>query len=230
MLKLIIGDDHTNISNFLKSVKSSYSPNAIREFSGNEFRPADIIDATQSTDMFSSQSLVIAIPAKADQVDFSEDFLSSLKNNKEVELVIIATKLNKLTKIYKSLDKYSDIKKQFSLKKDYSNFDMADALFVYGNKKAAITKLNLMDNIDTEFVLIISALYSGLRNRISVEQKNQTASKLPPFIKNKYTRSPNTHGMDYPRIYRELLNLDISLKSLPGDKKSRIIDFMLYSI
>lgn len=229
MLKLITGDDQTSISNFLKSIKSGYSANSLHEFSGSDFSVSDIIDSTQTTSMFSEKTLVIVIPNKAEQADFSEEFLRNLKTNKDVEVVINAAKLNKLTNVYKLIAKYADQKNDFSLKKDYSNFDVADLLFVYGNKKMAITKVNQMTDLDTEFMLLLSAIYSGLRNKASIDLKNETAAKLPSFIKNKYLKSASVK-IDYPTQYKNLLELDVSLKSMPGDRKSRIIDYMLYSV
>lgn len=231
MLYLIIGDNKSEISNFISKLKKDITSkgHSTHQFSKEiKFIPVEIIDLLSSTGMFSSGNSVFIYASKAEQVDFNENFLAEIKSDKENDLYIVDDGINKLTSIYKLIKKHSQLK-EFTLPRDYATFNIADAIFIEGDKTKAINLIHKFENIENEAPLITGVLYMGLRNYVSVKLNNKTAEKLHPFIKKK-NASSKYNPADLKKVYADLLELDVRLKTNSASKRDAIDDFMLYSI
>ncbi len=231
MLYLIIGDNKPEISKFTSRLKKEATEkgHAIHQFTKEaKFTPIEVKDLINSSGMFSSGNTVFIYANKAENIDFTEDFLKEIKADKENNLIIVDDGINKLTAIYKSLKKAAQLK-EFSLPRDYSNFNISDAIFVEGNKQKAITLIHQVENIEAEAPLVTATLYMGLRNFVSVKKSNKTSNSIHSFIKQK-NASSKYNPKDIKKVYMDLLELDMKTKSSSANKRDLIDDFVLHSI
>ncbi len=231
MLYLITGDNKPEISNFLSRLKETAAAksHSIHQFTKeNKYTPVEIQDLINSSGMFSSGNSVFIYASKAENIDFNAKFLNQIRADSENDLFIVDDGVNKLTNIYKNLKKHA-VLKEFSKARDYTNFNISDAVFVEANKVKAITLIHKLTNIENEAPLIVGVLYMGLRNFVSVKHNNKTGNQLHPYVKQK-NASSRYNPADIKKVYLKLLELDVKLKTNSGSKRDLIDDFMLYSI
>jgi hypothetical protein len=231
MLYLIIGDNKPEISQFTSKLKKEATAKgySIHQFTKeSKYTPVEIVDLINSSGMFSSGNSVFIYPNKAENIEFSQDFYDQIKLDKENDLYIVDEGVNKLTAVYKALKKNAQLK-EFKLARDYSNFNLADAIFIENNKSKAITLLRSLENVETEAPMVTASFYMSLRNFVSVKVNNKTANTIHPFIKQK-SASSRYNPKDIKKVYMDLLELDIKTKTNSTSKRDSIEDFMLYSI
>lgn len=231
MLYLILGDNKPEISKFTSKIKKDAEAkgHSIHQFTKeNKYTPVEIKDLINSSGMFSSGNSVFIYANKAENIDFDDDFLAQIKTDKENDLFVLDEGINKLTAIYKNLKKNAALK-EFTLPRDYSNFNISDAIFVESNKSKAITLIHELENIETEAPLIVAVLYMGLRNFVSIKHNNSTSNKLHAFVKQK-SASSKYNPADIKKVYMDLLELDVKLKTNSTRKRDSIDDFMLYCV
>lgn len=229
MLYLITGDNKPEISTFISNLKKDNSGVSIHEF-GKENKPTviDVVDLVNSSGMFSNKKIILLAASKMEDIEFDTAFLTDIANDKETDLYILDEGISKLSKVYQAVKKAA-VLKEFSTPRDYSNFNLSDAIFIESDKGKFLKLLQEYEDIETEAPLITSIIYMGLRNLVSVKTNNNTASKLHPFVKKKTTAS-KLKIKDIKKTYMDLLELDIKTKSNSGRKRDLIEDFMLYSI
>ena len=122
MLILVSGADSSGISNFIKSKKSNYNDSNTFTFEAGSFKLMDIKDLVFANSLLPSDGkLLILRPKKVSEVDFKDNFLEAIKDNKHVEVVIDVSKLNKTTNVYKKLVKVVK-PTAFNPPKDFSGF------------------------------------------------------------------------------------------------------------
>jgi DNA polymerase III delta subunit len=231
MLYLIIGDNKSEISNFVSKLKkeATSKSHSIHQFTKeNKYTPIEIKDLINSTGMFSAGNSVFIYANKAENIDFDADFLNQIKTDSENDLFVVDDGVNKLTNVYKTIKKHATLK-EFSKPRDYTNFNLSDAVFVEANKAKAITLIHKLTNLENEAPLVVGVLYMGLRNFASVKHNNKTGNQLHPYVKQK-NASSRYNPADIKKVYLDLLELDVKLKTNSGSKRDLIDDFMLYSV
>lgn len=228
MLYLIIGDDKSAISQLISKAKeaSISKGSSIHQFTSDiKYTPIEVKDMLNSSGMFSTGNAIFLHASKVENIDFDEDFLIEIKADKSNDLFIIDAGINKLTSAYKLIKKHATLR-DLSKPRDFSNFNLSDALFIDADKSKAIKLVHANKDIETEGPLIVGVLYMGLRNFVSVKANNNTGNKLHPFVKKK-TATSKYKPADLKKTYMELLELDVKLKTNSNSKRDQIDDFML---
>ncbi len=245
MLYLIIGDNKPEISKFTSKLKNDAATKgrSIQQFSPDKrvqakedtpqggtgkYTSVEVKDILNSSGMFSTGNSVFIYANKAENLDFDQDFLNLIKVDNNNDLIILDEGINKLTAIYKNIKKNAQVK-EFTLPRDYRNFNISDAVFIEANKQRAITLIHEIDNLENEAPLVVAILYMGLRNFVSVKYNNKTANQLHSFVKQK-SSSSKYNPKDIKKVYMDLLELDVKIKTNSASKRDSIDDFMLYSI
>ena len=225
MIFLVTGSNELLIKNFIRGRKLKYKPSAISEF--EKSKPTDLIDSFQSINMFSDARLIIGYFSKASEIDFPEDAIVSLSKSNDIEFIaVIKPAVSKISNSYKLLKKYSTLQ-SFDNARDFSVYNIADALFINKDKRRALNLLSSMKNVDQEFYQLTFALYGGLRNVLSKNENNNTWNKLHPFVKKKLANAV-VDTDKIKNLYKELFELDVKLKS-SNNRLESIQDFMLNS-
>jgi len=221
------GSDAVGILNFIKSRKNIYAGQEIIEAEAKKYTPIQIVDISKSVGMFFSKKLIILRPELVSDVDFSDEFLSSIAKNNDVEIVIDTTKLIKTTKIYKLLIKLGK-KVSFDEKKNYDVYNISDAFLIQNNKSRAIDLLLDFCKTDDDFYIVISNLHFGLKNLVASVEKNKTWESMHPFVRRKITNAK----VDIEKlkvVYKKIFLLDATSKSSSEKRLNLLIDFMLES-
>lgn len=226
MLGLVTGTDKSAVRNYIKSVRVKFAPQSIEEFSVG-YNKNDFIDSINTENIFFKERLVVLSPAKAEEVEFDDKFLEELSQNKSINLLVDGSQLVKTSGAYKKLKKFAKYT-NFDQARDYTQFNLSDAMFIYQNRKQVVEILNTID-VDADFYSIISTFQGALRNIISRDEKNETWEKLHPFVKKKIAQS-KLAADDAKRLYLKLFLLDTDLKSKAVSKRSLVEDFVLYSL
>lgn len=219
MLTLLSGNDESAKSAFVLSMKKKYANGSMIEL-GKEATKADILDAILSEGLFCSQKLVVVKPKSWEVIDIPET---------EVEVIVDISALKKNTLIHKKIAGFAT-KKVFDLPPDYSNFKIADALFIYNNKKGALQMLAEKKDLDTEFYFVLSTLQASLRNFLCAKYRNKTFEKLHPFVKKKALQMKSLDQEKAKELYKKLFDLDTELKFSKSSRMAVFQDFVLYSL
>lgn len=227
MLTIISGADAVAILNFIKSKKNTYAGQEIIEAESKKYTPIQIVDISNSQGMFSVKKLIILRPESVSDVDFSDEFLSSIAENKDVEIVIDTTKLIKTTKIYKLLIKVGN-KVSFEQKKNYDVYNISDAFLIENNKSRAIDLLLNFCKSDDDFYMVLSNIHFGLKNLVAVAEKNKAWESMHPFVKKKMS-NVKVDLESLKVVYKNIFLLDATSKSSSEKRINLLIDFMLES-
>ena len=226
MVTLVGGDDFSTILNFIKSRKKLYKVACIYEIV-TPFSKESLADIFYSISIFGNKKLVILNPKNASELDFSELLYKEISANKDFEILVNLSKINKRTNIYKFLKGLGNYH-EFSLKKDYTNFDISDAFFISRDKGQVIRLLEKYKGSEDELIRLISIFYLGLRGFLSLKYKNETAKTLHPFVKRKTFGFKITED-EAKALYKRLFELDTNLKSMNVSKIGLMQDFVLNS-
>ena len=226
MLNVVIGTDKSTILNFLKSHRKKYKNENVLEVAGKE--STYIRDSFYSMGLFGTKRLVVVRPKSISEIDFDESFLTEVKASSTFGLFIEASKINKNTKVYKLLKKQAVVN-DFSEAKDYTYFNLLDALFIEKNKKKAINLLGQVRDLKTNSVILVAIFQNALRNFISMKENNETWKTVHPFVKIK-TKRFTINKKQAIGLYAKLIEIDLKSKSTNANVKALWEDFMLYSI
>ena len=229
MITLLIGDDSRGILNYIKSRRSQYEANSVLDFNKGDIDSIGVMDLVSSSGIFSTKKLIILHPAKVDEIDFKPQDYEIIKNFIDVELVVDATKIIKTSKAYQTLKKQSNVK-EFVLPRDYTGFNIIDALFIENNKSKALKLITNMQNIEEDFFVIVSGIHNALRNYMTLKNPDgATFKSIHPFVKKK-TSQIKIDDKKIPQLYKDLVKLDKDLKSSKTKRLNLIQDFVIYSL
>ena len=227
MLTIISGSDAVAILNFVKSKKNTYVGQEIIEAESKKYTPIQISDISKSQGMFSAKKLIILRPESVSDVDFSDEFLSLIAENSDVEIVIDSAKLIKTTKAYKSLIKFGK-KVSFDEKKNYDVYNISDAFLIENNKSRAIDLLLNFCKSDDDFYMVLSNIHFGLKNLVATVEKNKAWESMHPFVKKKMA-NVKVDLEKLKLVYKNIFLLDATSKSSSEKRLNLLLDFMLES-
>jgi len=224
MITSLSGDDKVKISAFIADYKKKFSKGEIYNIDKNSETGLAVL--TESQGLFSSKKLIAVLNPKAHEEFENEAWLETVHKDPDTELLVDLSSFNANLKIFKNIKKYS---KHFSfvLPRDYSFFNLCDALFLNRNKLEAIKIIESIDDIDEKFLLLLATFQSSLRNFISLKYSNKASKTIHPFMAKKIS-SYKLSEKEVEALYSKLLELDFKSKTQKVDKKALLIDFVLY--
>lgn len=225
MLISIIGDDEQNKSNFIKSRKKDISLNDFYDL-GQDYLKKDLIDLVRSVNLFSNYKIIYISPKLAEQIDFDANEINLIAKDEKNEIIADLSAINKNTKAYKLFVKNSK-NYDFSKPKDYTHFNIVDAVTIYNDKSKAIKLINQVNN-ESDLYTLVSGFHNAVINWISMKNNNETWVKLHPFVKKKTIQSRFFNEKNYLDCLKKVLDLDYAFKNVNRPKKSIMIDFVLY--
>lgn len=226
MLTVVVGNDSVGILNFIQSKKKSFAGQEVIEVDSKNYTRIQIEDLSNSVGMFSFKKLIIINADSISDVDFNEKFLSNISENRDVEILINASKLTKTTNVYKLLVKYGN-KFVFDKKRNYEAYNISDAFFS-GKKDHAVSLLIDFYKNDDDFYSVLNAIHLGLRNLTGKLEKNASWTNLHPYVQKKIIGI--NIGPDKLKVmYKKLFEIDAKSKSIPEKRLNLLLDFMLES-
>ncbi len=242
MITVISGTDQDKILDFVKSRKAiaKDSKMSCYEFSLPNDSISDVLDTIYSSSIFTvgdihEKKLILINLGKIGSLKFDDTTLVELKQNELIDLfVVVSSTKNKSyeknnyrnTKTYKNLLKYSKELK-FDLPKDYTYFNLSDAIFIDRDVKKALKILNTIDDVEANVFSIIATLQNTLRSYVSMKYNNDTYKKLHPFVKKKLT-DIKMSKTDVDRVYMKLCHLDYNVKNQNRNTLFVMQDFLIY--
>lgn len=224
MIISLAGDDKIKISDFIVGQKSKFNRDDI--YTVDKSFEQSLSTLVDSTGLFSQEKLIIIVNAKNHPEFEDEVFIETLNNNPDITVIADLSSLNANLKIFKSLKKHS---KHFSFvqPRDYTLFNLCDALFLKKDRKEALSIINSMNDIDEKFLLILATIQSSLRNFVSLKYQNKSSKTIHPFMAKKIAGYKLTEE-EVKSWYEKLMELDLKSKSQKVDKKALLIDLVLY--
>jgi DNA polymerase III delta subunit len=228
MVHLLIGDNISVINDFIVGRRNNYRIENIYDLREN-YSEVLFLDILNANSLFSSKKLIIINLQSPEEFKLSESELKEIHKSSDTELIIIASNLNRNTKTYKNIKSCSRLT-EFSKPKDYINFNISDAVFVYKDKSKAIKEIHSLTDIENEFFPLVHTLYNGIRNIASKKYKNKTWDGLHPYVKNKMNGPDRFTTDEIIEIYKNIFEMDVKKKSEKINTKDLLEDFVLYSI
>ena len=238
MVIILSGDDKIKLSEFLnKEKKKARDLNApVFEYSFPENLVSDLLDIIYSRSLFDKSSRLIFVNVKKiSDLGLTDEMLATVSNDKNTKLFIVVYTAAKVsnnanfsfrnTKLYKNICNYAQ-EMRFDLPKDYTYFNISDAIFIERNTTKAINLINSINDIDTECFAIIATIHTTLRSYVSMRYKNQTYEKLHPYVKKKLSQIRLSKS-EVDKYYEALYDLDFKLKSNKQSTLTQLQDFVL---
>ena len=224
MIISLTGDDKVKINDFIADYKSKFNKDDI--YIVDKSFDQSISTLIDSNGLFSQEKLIVVANAKSHPEFELDDFLENLNKSTEVTVIMDLSNLNANLKIFKNIKKNS---KHFSFvqPRDYTLFNLCDALFLKKDRREALSIINSIDDIDDKFLLILATTQSSLRNYVSLKYQNKSSKTIHPFMAKKISSYKLTFN-EVKAWYEKLVELDLKSKSQKVDKKALLIDLVLY--
>lgn len=225
MIISISGDDKIKIGDFISQHKAKFSKESIYNLDKNsDYSLENLVDAQG---LFSEKKLITVSNPKSYEILEDEDWLKKTNKNADILLLVDMSSLNGNLKIFKNTKKNAEKHFDFVLPRDYTFFNLCDALFLKRDKAEAIRIIDSIDDLEEKFLPLLAILQGSLRNFISLKYKNKAAEGIHPFMAKKIATYKLTEA-EVKLLYSKLLEMDLKSKTRKVDKKSLLVDFVLY--
>jgi|694.fasta_scaffold00063_27 DNA polymerase III delta subunit len=225
MIISLSGDDKVKINNFILDFKSKYSKDS-HVYVLDKNSDIKLSNLIESQGLFVQKKLIIISNPKAHLEFEDEKFFETTANSSDVHIVIDLSGLNGNLKIFKEIKKNSKFY-AFDVPRDYTIFNLCDALFLKRNKEEALKIIYSIEDLEEKYLLILATIQSSLRNFLALKYKSKSANSIHPFIAKKiamYKLNIN----EIQDMYNKLVELDLKSKTQKVDKRALLIDFVLY--
>jgi DNA polymerase III delta subunit len=225
MIISISGDDKIKIGDFISQHKTKFPKDSIYNLDKNsDYRLDNLVD---SQGLFSEKKLITVSNPKYYEILEDEEWLKRINKNADIVLLVDMSSLNGNLKIFKNIKKNAEKHLEFALPRDYTFFNLCDALFLKKDKAEAIRIIDSIEDLEEKFLPLLAIMQGSLRNFVSLKYKNKSSAGIHPFMAKKISTYKLTDD-EVKNLYSKLLEMDLKSKTRKVDKKSLLIDFVLY--